>query len=72
MIHKNLFCGTGMSIIATEEFLDRDRSGMSADDLVSEMIVSSDKLLRCKSCNRVVILREKNGEIDAQFFTPND
>lgn len=70
-IHKNLFCGTGMSVIATEEFLDLPREGMSADEFVDKLLSDASKLLRCYACGRIVILRETKGQIAATFFMPD-
>jgi len=70
-LHRNLFAGTGMSLIATEAFLDTERVGASADDLVSELVREGERLLRCRPCGRIVLLQE--GPIDqVRFYTPDD
>jgi hypothetical protein len=70
LVHKNLFCGTGVSIIATEEFLDADRPDLSARDFISELISSSAMLLKCPSCGRLIVLRETGDATDAEFYAP--
>lgn len=70
-IHKNLFCGTGISLIVAEDYLDVDRNGMGAEELIGDMIRSAPKLLQCKSCGRLALLRECSGQVDAKFYTPD-
>lgn len=71
LVHKNLFCGTGISLVITEKFLDKERPSETAEDLVSEMIRSSEMLLKCSNCGRVIILKETIDEFDVRFFTPD-
>ena len=71
LIHKNLFCGTGISIAVTEDFLDQDCQNTLAQDLISQMILQMDWLLKCKTCGRLVILNEKeNGKLE--FYRKED
>ena len=70
LVHKNLFCGTGISLVATEDFLDIERPSTSASDLVSELIKSSEMLLKCQHCGRLIVLRESRDAIDAKFYLP--
>jgi hypothetical protein len=71
LIHKNLFCGTGISIAVTEAFLDQDFQDTSAQDLVSQMILQMDLLLKCKTCGRLVVLNEKEtGKLE--FYRKED
>jgi hypothetical protein len=72
LLHKNLFCGTGMSLVATEEFLDRTRTNASADDLVSELVHEAVRLLACKNCGRIVLLTESKENHDIRFFKPDN
>ncbi|AEG70028.1 hypothetical protein RSPO_c02735 [Ralstonia solanacearum Po82] len=37
LVHKNLFCGTGISVLATEAFLDAHHDKKSANDLISDL-----------------------------------
>lgn len=67
-----MFCGTGISVLASEEFLDSPREGMKLDDFVSELIADSPKMLSCKSCERVVVLRFHNGEAQIRSYVPED
>jgi len=61
-----------MSLIATEAYLDIDREGMSAESLITDLIGTAPKLLHCKSCGRLVVLRESAGKIDAKFYSPDE
>jgi hypothetical protein len=70
LVHKNLFCGTGISLIVTEEFLDADRPEGSSSDLVSEIIMSSERLLKCKNCGRLIVLKEDKDSCEVMFFRP--
>ena len=70
LVHKNLFCGTGMSLIAGEEFLDEMRPKKSAEDLVSEMIKTLPFLLECDNCKRLIVLDEHENTI--KFYELED
>jgi hypothetical protein len=63
LVHKNLFCGTGISLIASEEFLDEMRPKQTAEELVSEMIKDLPSLLECSNCKRLIVLDEQNNSI---------
>ena len=69
-IHKNLFCGTGISLLATEEFLDKYRKEQSAEGFISELILRSSMLLKCKSCGRLVVLKEGKDTNSVEFYVP--
>ena len=71
LIHKNLFCGTGISIAVTEDFLNQECQNIPAQDLISQMILQMDWLLQCKTCGRLIILNEKeNGKLE--FYRKED
>ena len=70
LIHKNLFCDTGISLVATEKFLDQEHAEKSADDLISELIRQSDLLLSCSNCGRKILVREKKDVYEVRFFKP--
>jgi hypothetical protein len=72
LVHKNLFCGTGISMIATEEFLDAERPNISTGDFISELISNSAMLLRCPNCGRLIVLRETEGVSEVKFYTPEN
>jgi hypothetical protein len=72
LLHTNLFCGTGISVLASEEFLDAPRDGKTLEDFVTEMIVSSRKMLHCKSCERIFVLQFLNGEAHIRSYAPED
>jgi hypothetical protein len=58
-----LFCGTGISLIVEEDFLDEERSNMSAEDFISELVVTRNRLLQCQNCSRIIVLDEHKNEI---------
>ena len=66
----NMFCGTGISVVASEEFLDAPREGKDLEDFVSEMITVSPKLLNCKACGRIVVLKFENGDAQVRSYAP--
>jgi hypothetical protein len=70
LVHKNLFCGTGISLLATEEFLDLNHEGRSADDLISDLVRRSDLLLTCGNCGRKILVRETKDVFEVRFFKP--
>jgi hypothetical protein len=61
-----------MSLVVTEDFLDIERSGQTADDLISEIIRVSERLLRCSNCGRIIILNETKDEYEVRFFAPDN
>lgn len=69
-MHKNLFCGTDISLVVTEDFLDVERPDKTAEDLVSEIISSAEMLLKCSNCGRVIMLNETMDVFDVRFFAP--
>jgi len=72
LVHKNLFCGTGISLVVTEEFLDKERPNETAEDIVSEMIRNSEMLLECSNCGRIIVLKETKDEFGVRFFAPDN
>lgn len=72
LLHTNLFCATGISVLVSEEFLDAPRDGKELEDFVTEMIVGSPKMLHCKSCERIVVLQFQNGEAQIRSYVPED
>lgn len=68
LVHTNMFCGTGISLIVEEDYLDEERRDKSAEDLITEMLVTRNRLLECKNCNRVIILDDRNGV--TKFYAP--
>ncbi len=68
LVHTNMFCGTGISLIVEEDYLDEERPGKSAEDLVSEMVITRTRLLVCNNCNRIIVLDDRNGII--KFYAP--
>lgn len=72
LVHKNLYCGTDIALIVTDYFLDIERSSASAEDLASELNASSDRLHKCKGCDRLIVLRESRDAIDIKFYLPEN
>ncbi|ATI28359.1 hypothetical protein CR47_0206885 [Ralstonia solanacearum] len=70
LVHKNLFCGTGISVLATEAFLDEHRDKTSADDLISDLVRRSDLLLTCGNCGRKILVKETRDVFGVRFFKP--
>jgi hypothetical protein len=63
LVHANLFCRTGISLIVEEDFLDEERPNMSAEDFISELVVTRNRLLQCQNCSRIIVLDEHKNEI---------
>lgn len=72
LVHKNLFCGTGISLVVTEDFLDVERPNATAEDLTSEIILSSERLLKCANCGRIILLKETKDTSEVRFFNPDN
>jgi len=70
LVHKNLFCGTGISLLATEEFLDEAHESKSVDDFISDLVRQSDLLLTCGNCGRKIVVRETRDVFEVRFFKP--
>lgn len=62
-----MFCGTGISLIVEEDFLDEGKSNKSAEDFISELVVTRNLLLQCKNCNRLIVLDEHKNE--TKYYT---
>jgi hypothetical protein len=72
LVHKNLFCNTGISVLITENFLDIKRPDSTAEDLVSEIIANSELLLNCTNCGRLIRVIETKEVFEVRFFVPDD
>jgi hypothetical protein len=72
LVHKNLFCGTGISLLVTEDFLDVERSNTTAEELTSEIVLSSELLLKCTNCGRIMLLKETKDVSEVRFFSPDN
>ena len=72
LVHKNLFCGTGISLVLTEDFLDVERPNTTAEDLTSEIVLSSEMLLKCANCGRIILLKETKDTTEVRFFSPDN
>jgi DNA-directed RNA polymerase subunit RPC12/RpoP len=69
-VHKNLFCGTDISLIVKEDFLDVERPNSSAEALVSEIILTAEMMLKCQNCGRIILVKETKHSLDVRFFLP--
>lgn len=72
LVHKNLFCGTGISLVVTEDFLDIERPNTTAEGLTSEIVLGSEMLLKCANCGRIILLKETKDTSEVRFFSPDD
>ncbi len=66
LVHTNMFCGTGISLIVEEDYLEEERPTKTAEDFISELVVARNRLLECSNCSRIIILDEKNN--DTKFY----
>lgn len=57
-IDKNLFSGNQVKLLIAEEDFDRDFAGLSAEELVQELIMKSLTVVNCQSCSRLYVLDE--------------
>jgi hypothetical protein len=57
LVHTNLFCGTGISLIVEEDFLDEERPNMSAEDFISELVVTRNDVARLFRTNNYATSR---------------
>ena len=71
LVHKNMFCGTDVSLVVEEDYLDEERPDLSAEEFISGMVVTRKRLLECKNCNRIIILDEKNDTTKYYVFEKN-
>ncbi len=62
-LHRNLFAGAGVCVVVEDAVLDRVDEQLPASDAVDRILRSSDILLRCPKCGRIVIEEKKSGAI---------
>lgn len=72
LLQTNMFSGTGISVLASEEFLDAPHEEKTRDEFIAAMISDSPKLLHCKSCGRIVVLKFLNGEAEVKSYVPEE
>ncbi|MGE8499634.1 MAG: hypothetical protein ACN6O6_19190 [Pseudomonas sp.] len=68
LVHKNLFCGTGVSLAVSEETLDISDPETPAEQLISKIIYDSEMLLKCENCGRIMLLKETREEFTLRFY----
>ena len=56
--------------MVTEDALDEDVKDVSTNDFVSSLIQNAVLLLKCRSCGRLIVLDEKKGKYEVQFYLP--
>lgn len=62
LVHTNIFCGTDISLIVEEDFLDEERPNKSTEEFIAELVVTRNRLLICSNCKRIIIFDEKNNQ----------
>ncbi len=67
-LNKNLFCGAGLALVVDEAFLENAAKNGTAERMLTQMVVKSDVLVRCKKCTRLAIEDKKTGAI--AFYLP--
>lgn len=68
-IDKNLFSGNQVQLLIAEEDFDRDFEGLSAEELVQELIMKSLTVVICRSCSRLYVFDESEQNL-ARVFLP--
>ena len=70
-VDKNLFSGNRVTFLVAEEELDRDFSGVSAEELASNLIDASPTVVRCGSCARLYVI-DRGEENTLRAFVPEE
>jgi hypothetical protein len=69
-LHMNLFAGAGLRLLIREELLDRDFAGVTARQLVDELVVTAaETVVTCTACGRLHI-EARDGSIRAYLPMP--
>ncbi len=68
LVHKNLFCGAGISLIVSENTIDGNFENMNTENFISSLIESSSKLLKCSNCGRLILINEQEDKLEVEFF----
>jgi hypothetical protein len=68
-IDKNLFSGNQVQLLVAEEDVDGDLAGLSAEQLVKELILRSRTVVTCRSCSRLYVFDE-SGRNPTRVFEP--
>jgi ribosomal protein S27E len=61
ILHKNLFCGAGVSVVVPEQFLDQDYATMTAEEFINGLIIKNDVMVKCSGCGRILIVHDSQG-----------
>jgi hypothetical protein len=69
---QNLFCDAGVSLVVPEECLDIESTSVSTEKLQAEIVLKSQKLLKCKKCQRLILLSKFEENYSIQFFQPDN
>lgn len=71
-LHKNLFCGAGISHVVPEEWFEQDFEGMDGEGVVSKLVLISEKLIHCPQCARLVLVDDRRGDLVVRFYSPEE
>lgn len=66
LLHKNLFCGAGVSLLVPEAVIDEGDEAESSTMLLGRIVTGSETVVRCAACNRMAI-EKKDGRVE--FYT---
>ena len=63
LLHKNLFCGAGVSVVVIDTVLDSIPEKAPARAALDKIVLEGDTLVRCRKCHRVAVEDKKSGAI---------
>lgn len=62
-IHKNLFCGASVGVVAMDDDLDAIGEDWTSEKLLNYIVSKSDILVQCQICGRIAIESQESGEV---------
>ena len=71
-LHKNLFCGAGISHVVPEDWFEQDFEGMDGEGVVSRLVLISEKLIHCSQCARLVLVDDRGSDLVVRFYSPEE
>lgn len=66
-LHKNLFSGNNVQLLVSEGTLDRDLRGVSAEDLVAQILSAASVTISCGSCKRLHVLDDSGARLPLAY-----
>lgn len=66
-LYKNLFSGSNVRLLVPEETLDRDLKGVSAEDLIAQILSAASVTISCRSCDRLHVLDESGVQLPLAY-----